>query len=367
MVSGSFINMPKRLTLQHCIDLARQKGGLCVSYQYVNNKTKMMWECQYGHIWDTTYDSIKSGGWCPQCVKKSLEDCQDLARQKGGICVSSEYVNNKTKMRWECEYGHQWTATYNDIRKGSWCPTCRKKTLEHCIDLARHKGGLCVSSKYVNNSTKMYWQCKYGHEWDATFASINRGQWCPYCAGLAKKSLQHCIDVAVSRNGTCLSSQYVNNSTKMRWQCKEGHQWDAKYNTIQQGSWCPRCNESKGERSISEILSELNIAYEREWRLPNSSLRCDFYLPQHKIVIEYDGIQHFEISRWSKTYDELRVIQERDVLKNKLVLSLECRMIRISYCCEDIRKFICEAIDAEESFIVSNRCLYKHHLTCYSF
>ena len=99
-------------------------------------------------------------------------------------------------------------------------------------------------------------------------------------------------------------------------------------NHLRQGSGCPKCNESKGERKIRQYLEENNIEYFIEYQVPESKLRFDFYLPKYNIAIEYDGEQHFtnKITRYN-----LKKIKQRDFLKNKLCFIYKINLIRIPY------------------------------------
>ena len=38
----------------------------------------------------------------PREKKKSIEDCHKLAQSKGGKCLSTEYINNASILKWEC-------------------------------------------------------------------------------------------------------------------------------------------------------------------------------------------------------------------------------------------------------------------------
>ncbi len=75
-----------KLTLQDMQAIARKYGGKCLSQEYVNNRTKLLWECGKGHQWETEPYHVKSHGqWCPECagVKKlTLQDIQMLARSR---------------------------------------------------------------------------------------------------------------------------------------------------------------------------------------------------------------------------------------------------------------------------------------------
>lgn len=51
----------------------------------------------------------------------------DLAEERGGNLISTEYVNCRTKLRWKCGLGHVFDALPGNIMHGSWCPKCGKK------------------------------------------------------------------------------------------------------------------------------------------------------------------------------------------------------------------------------------------------
>ncbi len=128
----------------------------------------------------------------------------------------------------------------------------RKLTIEEMRMLADSRGGYCLSTEYINNHTKLKWQCERGHEWFATPGAIQQGHWCLKCSGKEKKSIQEMKDLAKSRGGDCLSEVYVNMNTKLLWECAEGHRWHAKPNSIQQGRWCMKCSGSE-KKSIQEM------------------------------------------------------------------------------------------------------------------
>jgi hypothetical protein len=50
----------------------------------------------------------------------TLKECQDLAINRGGKCLSTEYINTITHMQWKCkEESHpSWPATFKNIKKG---------------------------------------------------------------------------------------------------------------------------------------------------------------------------------------------------------------------------------------------------------
>lgn len=58
-------------------------------------------------------------------VKGTIREMQLLAKSRGGRCWSKTYTNSKTKLWWECNQGHRFEATPESIRKGGWCKKCK--------------------------------------------------------------------------------------------------------------------------------------------------------------------------------------------------------------------------------------------------
>jgi hypothetical protein len=249
----------KKTSIQDCHKLAESRGGKCLSSEYTNNSTKLKWECKEGHIWESAWQYIyNKGHWCIYCGgsnKKSIMDCHKLAESKGGKCLSLDYINSNSKLKWQCEKGHIWDTCYSLINQGSWCPECvgrKKKTIEDCHKSAQLKGGKCLSTEYIECHHKMIWECEKGHIWNTPYTSIVEGTWCPECVGLKKKSIQDCHKLAESKGGKCLSTQYINNSSKLSWECAKGHTWNATWNSTNcEGRWCKECvyaiEEMEGE------------------------------------------------------------------------------------------------------------------------
>ena len=95
------------------------------------------------------------------------------------------------------------------------------------------------------------------------------------------------------------------------------------------------CNESRGEKIISENLEKLNINYIREKKFNNCRdqmlLPFDFYLPNYNICIEYDGIGHFiPIKHWGGI-KHLKYVQYHDKIKTDFCKKNKINLIRISY------------------------------------
>ena len=215
-------------------EIAYEKGGECLSGSYVNNHIKLTWKCEKGHIWDAVPAIITNGSWCPMCSGRviTIYDMYSLAKTKNGKCLSHEYINSTTKLLWECHNGHQWKAIPNSIQQGSWCPICNSKTISDMKQLAESHGGKCLSESYSGSDTRLLWECSHGHIWEAIPNDVQRGRWCPNCKEQKKnqkkrKSLEELYGIAILGEGKCLSSTYYDVDTKLKWECKYGHQLES--------------------------------------------------------------------------------------------------------------------------------------------
>ena len=249
--TGGYFNKvyQHKTNLKKMNELAAKKGGKCLSDKYVNSSTKIKWECGECHAWEATPDSIKRGRWCPVCSGSknlTIENMQEIATQRGGKCLSDKYGNSSTNLRWECCARHIWEATPDSIKQGSWCPECsdsKDLTIEDMQEIAIEKGGRCLSDIYIDSSTKLKWECSEHHVWKEALDSIQQGSWCPECSRSKRFTIEGMQEIATKKGGKCISDEYVNSSTKLRWECGRGHIWDAAPSDIKRGKWCPECKK----------------------------------------------------------------------------------------------------------------------------
>ena len=192
--------------------------------------------------------------------KITIEDMQIIAAGRGGTCLSTRYIDTHTKLTWQCKRGHQWEAIPHSVKRGGWCPACavrrragKKSTIEEMQAIAERHGGKCLSQNYTGSLANLTWQCKEGHQWQANSCNIKKGTWCPACAGRGTKlTIEEMQELAAKRSGKCLSDTYINSSTKLIWQCKRGHQWQARPFHVKQGSWCPLCPRKPRRKADSK-------------------------------------------------------------------------------------------------------------------
>jgi hypothetical protein len=257
--------MPARYTIEFMHEIAKENNGKCLSRVYINDDTPLKWMCSKGHTWDYSYTIIRQGGWCVQCIKnesseEKLAALQLIAKKHGGKCLSPEYKNNHTKLKFQCSQRHIWEATPRTVTLKFSCPYCSgtaPRTIEDMQRKAKERGGICISKKYINSQTNLWWQCKRNHRWKAKPNTIYNGSWCSKCAYINQSERQR-IDISVyqriagKKGGRLLTKKYTRSRDYMEWICDKKHVWKAKGAQIKNGSWCPFC-AGKAKHTIEEM------------------------------------------------------------------------------------------------------------------
>lgn len=130
-------------------------------------------------------------------------------------------------------------------------------------------------------------------------------------------------------------TQYVTARDFIKIICPIHGEFQQKANWHINGRGCPICNASKGEIKIEKYLIENNIEFIAQYKFDDcinkNKLPFDFYLPNHNILIEFDGKQHFEPIEFFGGIKHLKETQHNDKIKNKYCKDKGIKLIRIRY------------------------------------
>lgn len=124
------------------------------------------------------------------------------ADKNGDLTPMNVTLHSNKKVWWMCSKGHEWQAIINNRSKGSNCPYCsgRYATPETC--LANVNPNLSKEWHPTKNkpltpydvtscsSTKVWWLCPKGHEWQATIKNRTYNRGCPDCSSGSQSSFQ---------------------------------------------------------------------------------------------------------------------------------------------------------------------------------
>lgn len=243
--------------------------------------------------------------------------------KNGSLRPESVFPNSNKKVWWRCNNGHEWYAAINSRNSGKGCPFCAgQKVISGYNDLKTVNPGLTAEWDYKNNNgmspgevmpnsdRKVWWICNKGHGWQATIASRNRGNGCPYCSGRYAisgindfKTLNPSLmsEWNYKRNGELNPEDLAANShKKVWWKCHEGHEWQATIAHRNNGLGCPYCSGRypiKGKNDLKTVNPHLAA----EWNYKkNNGLRPEDVLPNSNKKVWWTCIKGHE---WEAAID----------------------------------------------------------------
>lgn len=172
---------------------AAKKAGVClITKRCASTSQRVFLGCRAGHRWGSNLARLENGHGCQACAglsKKSISEVKKWAGRRGWKCLSANYKNSRTPMRWQCTQGHVWNAKWSNVSKPSrptGCPVCAGKerhTTKDARIFAKSRGWKCLSSSYKDRSTKLIWQCSSRHLWTSSWGNAHQSKGCPYCVG----------------------------------------------------------------------------------------------------------------------------------------------------------------------------------------
>ena len=323
-------------------------------------------EC--GKVYEVTPSNFLRGNRCPYCSGKTKKtDAQFKQEVKSLVgdeyTFLDDYINNSTKIKVKHNNcGTVYKVLPSNFLRGRRCPYCNGNAKKTNIEFKKEVYDLVGSEytfldDYVNANTKIrvkHNRC--GHIYKVTPHSFLNGTCCPKCFGTPKKTNEQFkkeVFDLVGDEYTFLET-YVNNHTKLMVKhTKCGHVYKVTpTDFFNKHSRCPYCNSPKGETIISKILNNLNISYEPQKIFSDlkdaQPLSYDFYIPDQSILIEYQGIQHYEPVDFFGSDSAFKKQQKHDKLKSDYAKDHGYMLIAVPY--------------TEDTFSKIKKYLSKHGL-----
>ena len=265
-----------------------------------------------------------------------------------------KFINNKTKIKIICPTHNIFEQRVDKHLRGQGCAACVGKkplTQKEFLRKAKEVHGERYDYSlvnYIGNSKKVIIICKDHGDFEQTPHSHMSGNGCLICSiNFKKLSLSQFVEKSNKIHNFKYDYSlvnYTNNSTKINIICPTHDTFLQSPTNHLQGNGCPLCNDSKGEEKISEWLKSNKINFIREYKFKDCKnlstkkyFRFDFYLPDFKMCIEFDGIQHYKPFSWSSNKSEeikqknLEYQQFKDKIKNQYCIDNSIKLIRIQY------------------------------------
>lgn len=288
--------------------------------------TYIKYECLVdGYIGWSSISNMKKGYGCPKCgdsLKYTLEDVvYKLKNINQNIKIlSTEYVNATSKLKCKCLIdGHVWEASWNNLKTGKGCPECGKKKSVKSKRLPKdlvfntfiNHGYTPFRDSYVNTLSYISAINSDGYKIYSKYSNfINKG----FKSSFFNKNNPYTIDnikTWLSYNNPTIelmSDVYINSNQKLKCKCKiDGNIFYMAWTKIKQKHGCMECVARKnkgsthpswkgGTTSLNEYLrcklsdwkklSFEKFNYKCDITNSNKNLEIHHLIPFNRIVTE---------------------------------------------------------------------------------
>ena len=241
-------------------------------------------------------------------TKGALDSLADSLAKKNHVLLS-EYKDNRSKVLIDFKCDHEpHLIRPQDYKRGRGCPMCgvftytelpseqAKKKFIEMIRNNNHK----LLSEYKNRKEKVLIDFDCGHELHLIRPQdYKRCRGCPMCGKSSSEQTKKEFSKLIKSNGHRLLSEYKSAKEKVLIDFDCDHEPHLiRPNDYKKGHACPKCKESKGEKIIRKWLDENNINHITQYMLPNRNWRYDIYIPSKNLIIEVQGLQHFQFVKY---------------------------------------------------------------------
>jgi len=342
---------------------------------------KYWFKCNCDHEFEAGLNHITNNKWCPYCCNPPLKLCK---KDNCNQCIEKSFISNEKSKFWSdknklkprqvfknahnkylfnCDCGHEFECNLYNIIKGVWCSYCSNPARNLCD---KEDCNQCFEKSFANNEKSRYWSnknklkprqvfkstndkywfnCNCGHEFEAGLDNITNNRWCSYCSNNKLCDNNNCVICFEKSFASHEKAKYWSEKNKLKprqifknsnkkyiFICKKKHLFAKSVSSINQGGWCPYCVNKTEQKLYDKLLTlyfTLQQQFKVDWCKSDTTNKCypfDFVLKEQKIIIELDGIQHFEqVSNW----DSPDKVQERDKYKMKCANDNNYSVIRI--------------------------------------
>ncbi len=255
----------------------------------------------------------------------------------------NEYFGSKHKYSIICPIHGIFYQIGSDHMSGCGCQSCdptkilgNKKFINQSNQIHGNQYGYEKCIYGSNNYEKVKIICKIHGEFLQTPWAHMRGQGCSDCAGNKKKTTKQFIEQSKVIHGDLYSyvnSKYISKNIDIEIICKTHGPFYQKPRIHLSGHGCKTCRSSKMEKTLKEKLDRLEIQYEYDKRFAEcrniNPLSFDFYLPDHNMCIECDGIQHFKSVEYFGGEERLKYQISNDKIKTDFCKKNNIKLIRL--------------------------------------
>ena len=349
-----------KLTTEEFVLKSKEVHGDKYDYslvEYTKAKDKVKIICpMHGEFLQDAYSHTHGAG-CPSCKAQlrkrnkimTKEEFLNKAYEKYGNNYDfslMNYIDGATPITIRCKkHNHIFTRLPSRFLQRQACPICGKerqgKNFLYDTETFIKKAKVIHGDKYDYSNTQyngceetITYICPIHGEITQNAAAHLQGQGCRFCNGNLPLSNEEFEAKAKEIHGDKYDYSkvnYVNSHTNVEIICKT-HQksfFQMPYKHLLEKQGCPMCSDSKLEEGVNSLLTTLGINFIRQQKFTElGDLRYDFCLPDYKILIECQGIQHTENNPFFHTNEsDFQYQLERDYKKYKFAVDNQYTML----------------------------------------
>lgn len=293
-------------------------------------------------------------------VKWSTELAREYVSSVGCTLLSDYIPDSLGNMRFRCACGREFERSWHSFcaERMDSCKTCRKGEL-HNIPLSFYEaeevtallGTKILSSKekYHSPNSVLEFRCKdCGNSFTCSFARLWRSRRCrcQKCSATARRlKVEEFANRLKEVHGDAIVivGKFTGTMKPVMVTCASCHHtWFPMAYSLLNGAGCPKCAATRGERSIALTLKNRHCLYMSEYTFDTcigtggGMCRFDFAVLDSSdqsllLLIEYDGIQHFEPVEFFGGQQGFEYRQANDRIKDSYCKDHGIPLLRISY------------------------------------
>ena len=293
---------------------------------------------------------LNRNGGCSECLKDKYKNdfliiSKKIHNNKYDYSLV-DYKNNDTKIKIICPIHDVFEQIPHHHTKGTGCKKCIDDNKRLDTEMFISKSKKSHNNKYDYSLVdydgtydKVKIICPIHGEFEQKPCDHITGyRGCPKCGGTIKSNTIDFIEKAIKIHRDKYDYSLVDYNLctdKIKIICKKHGVFDQLPYQHLSGNGCPICNQSKGENIIMNFLSDNNIKYIPQKKFDNcknkNHLPFDFYLIDHNLCIEFDGIQHFESNIRFGGETEFVKRVNNDKIKTDFCKNNNIKLLRIKY------------------------------------
>lgn len=261
--------MVKAKTISDVKEMFKEKGLILITEKYQNNQTKLEYYCKCGNIKTITLGYFKRGiGICKDCgtykdnpSKYSFDEVRKIFEDNGCELLSSEYINNKSKLDFKCKCGRLSTKVLSEFLERSNCAKCSheeraalvKYSYEEVVTFFEEKECDLVSTEYKNNLSKLNYVCHCGNESSTTLNNFLRRGDCRKCweKSRIKYTSEYVKSIIEEEGCKYISQEKENSNTKVTFICTCNREGTVLLDSFKIGARCSHCAKESYRRNNS--------------------------------------------------------------------------------------------------------------------